>query len=277
MKPVAFDYVGVESISEIFEAFDLYGQDARILAGGQSLMAMLNYRLARPKALIDISKCRELNYVRIEKGALVVGAAATQASVEWRETLQQEVPLLKLAFPFISHFQIRNSGTVCGSIAHADPSAELPLCLAALQGDVVLLSKRGRRVLKPDEFVTGMLSTAIEPGEFLKEVRFPLATVGYRYAFDEVAMRRGDFAIVSAAVVMSRDEISLTIGGVADRPVRRVWPGSLTGPDIDEALNVFAWDLQAQSDSHASAGYRRHLVRELGRKLIFGMRHETIS
>jgi 2-furoyl-CoA dehydrogenase FAD binding subunit len=277
MKPVAIDYVRVESISDIFEAFDLYGQDARILAGGQSLMAMMNYRLARPRALIDISKCAELNYVRLEKSALVVGAAATQASVEWRETLQEEVPLLKSAFPFISHFQIRNSGTVCGSIAHADPSAELPLCLTALQGHVVVVSRHGQRVLKPDEFFTGMLSTAIEPGEFLKEVRFPLATAGCRYAFDEVAMRRGDFAIVGAAVVMSRDEISLAVGGVADRPVRRAWPGSLSDPDIEKALNEFAWDLHAQSDSHASAEYRRHLVRELGRKLIFGMRHETIS
>lgn len=277
MKPVPFDYVRVEKISEIFDAFESYGQDARILAGGQSLMAMMNYRLARPKALIDISRCPELAYVRVEKGALVVGAAATQASVEWRESLEREVPLLKLAFPFISHFQIRNHGTVCGSIAHADPSAELPLCLTALQGEVVLLSRHGQRVLKPDEFFTGMLSTAVEPGELVKEVRFPLAADGHRYAFDEVAMRRGDFAVAGVALDASPLEISLTVGGVADRPVRRTWPRSLAESDVDDALNEFAWDLQAQSDSHASAEYRRHLVRELGRKLIFGTRHETVS
>lgn len=277
MKPVAFDYVRIDQVAEIFDAFDAAGEDARILAGGQSLMAMLNFRLAKPGTLIDISRCADLDYVRIQDGALVVGAAATQASVEWRETLQQEVPLLDLVFPFISHFQIRNHGTVCGSVAHADPSAELPLCLTALKGSVVLQSRQRERVLAPEAFFTGMLSTAIEAGEFIKEVRFPLAIPGQRYAFDEVAMRRGDFAIVALAATATTDELALTVGGVADRPVRRHWPSSLRDADVDGALNEFAWDLQAQSDSHATAEYRRQLVRGLGRKLISEVRRETIS
>ncbi len=274
MKPCSFDYVRADRVQDIFEAFEHYGQEARILAGGQSLMAMINYRLARPKALIDISRCAELDYVRVRDGRLVVGAAVTQAKVQQRKALAREVPLLQLAFPYISHFQIRSRGTVCGSIAHADPSAELPLCLTALRGEVVLRSRSGRRTLAADEFFTGMLMTAIEEGEFIEEVRFPLAVDGCRYRFDEVAMRRGDFAIVSLAVVASASEIALTIGGVADRPVTRRWPRSA---DLPAVLAAFAWDLQAQSDPHVSASYRRHLVRSLGQRLITEVLDETVS
>jgi 2-furoyl-CoA dehydrogenase FAD binding subunit len=267
MKPAAFDYIRADSAEETVSLLARHGEDAKILAGGQSLMAMLNIRLAQPKMLVDISRCRDLDYVRIEKGMLAVGASATQASVETRATLASEVPLLDLAFPWISHFQIRNRGTVCGSLAHADPSAELPLCLAALQGEVVLRSQSGRRVLKADDFFQGMLMTAVRPGEIVEEVRFPLQQQGARYAFREVSMRHGDFAIVALAAVVTPDAIELTAGGVADRPQRRRWP-RLSGADLDAALNDFAWELDAEGDTHASAGYRRHLVRQLGRQLI---------
>jgi 2-furoyl-CoA dehydrogenase FAD binding subunit len=267
MKPAAFDYIRADSAEETVSLLARHGEDAKILAGGQSLMAMLNIRLAQPKMLVDISRCRDLDYVRIEKGMLAVGAAATQASVETRATLASEVPLLDLAFPWISHFQIRNRGTVCGSVAHADPSAELPLCLTALQGEVVLRAQSGRRVLKADDFFQGMLMTAVRPGEIVEEVRFPLRRQGARYAFREVSMRHGDFAIVALAAVVTPDAIELTAGGVADRPQRRRWP-RLSGADLDAALNDFAWELDAEGDTHASAGYRRHLVRQLGRQLI---------
>lgn len=267
MKPAAFDYIRADSAEETVNLLAQYGEDAKILAGGQSLMAMLNIRLAQPAMLVDISRCEDLDYVRVENGSLVVGAAATQASVETRASLATEVPLLDLAFPWISHFQIRNRGTVCGSVAHADPSAELPLCLTALQGDVVLRSKSGRRVVRADEFFQGMLMTAVRPGEIVEEVRFPLQQQGARYSFQEVSMRHGDFAIVALAAVVSDDTIELTAGGVADRPTRKRWD-RLTGGDLNDALNDFAWELEAQSDAHASAEYRRHLVRQLGRQLI---------
>jgi 2-furoyl-CoA dehydrogenase FAD binding subunit len=267
MKPAAFDYIRAESAEEAVGLLAQHSEDARILAGGQSLMAVLNIRLAQPKILLDISRCADLNYSRIENGNLVVGAAATQASVEWRRDLASEVPLLNLAFPWISHFQIRNRGTVCGSIAHADPSAELPLCMTALQGEIVLRSKSGRRVLKADDFFQGMLMTAVQPGELVEEVRFPLQKNGCRYAFEEVSMRHGDFAIVAVAAVVSDNAIELTVGGVADRPVRKQLP-LLRGADLESALNDFAWELEAQSDAHATAQYRRHLVRQLGQKLI---------
>lgn len=267
MKPAAFDYIRADSAEETVSLLSEYGEDAKILAGGQSLMAMLNIRLAQPAMLVDISRCKDLDYVRISDGKLVIGAAATQASVEMRTSLAQEVPLLNLAFPWISHFQIRNRGTVCGSVAHADPSAELPLCLTAIQGEVVLRSKSGRRVLKADEFFQGMLMTAVRPGEIVEEVRFPLKQNAARYGFQEVSMRHGDFAIVSLAVVLTETAIELTAGGVADRPLRKRW-ARLEGSDLEAALNDFAWELAAQGDAHASAQYRRHLVRQLGKQLI---------
>jgi 2-furoyl-CoA dehydrogenase FAD binding subunit len=267
MKPAAFDYIRADSGDETVALLAQYGEDAKILAGGQSLMAMLNIRLAQPAMLVDISRCGDLDYVRIADGLLVVGAAATQASVETRATLADDVPLLALALPSISHFQIRNRGTVCGSVAHADPSAELPLCLTALQGEVVLRSKAGRRVVKADDFFQGMLMTAVRAGEIVEEVRFPLRQPGAGYAFEEVSMRHGDFAIVAMAAVVTDSAIELTVGGVADRPQRRRWP-RLSGADLDTAINDFAWELDAESDAHASAEYRRHLVRHLGRRLI---------
>ncbi|MEW5890026.1 MAG: FAD binding domain-containing protein [Pseudomonadota bacterium] len=267
MKPGAFDYIRIDSAEEACELLAQYGDDARILAGGQSLMTVLNMRLAQPGLLLDVSRTAPLDYVRLQDDKLAVGAAATQASVEWRAGLAGEVPLLKLAFPHISHFQVRNRGTVCGSIAHADPSAELPLCLAALEGEVVLRSKKGRRVLKAGQFFQGMLLTARRPDELVEEVRYPLAATGTGYAFEEFSTRHGDFAIVACAAVVSRDGIRLAVGGVADRPRVARWP-HLEDSALDAALNDFAWDLEAQDDPHASAKYRRHLVRRLGRRVI---------
>jgi 2-furoyl-CoA dehydrogenase FAD binding subunit len=172
-----------------------------------------------------------------------------------------------MAFPHISHFQIRNRGTVCGSIAHADPSAELPLVLAALGGDVTLRSKKKKRVLKAEEFFQGMLMTAREPDELVEAVRFPLKKPGERYGFTEFSARHGDFAMVACAAVVTSDSIRLAVGGVADRPVVEKWP-RLHGEDLRSALNDLSWKLGAQDDAHISATYRRHLVRQLGWRVI---------
>src|ERR1700677_1703741 len=196
MKPASFDYLHAMTTQDALDALAETGEDARVLAGGQSLMAVLNMRLAQPRLLIDISRTEELNTVRVdnEAGYLVVGAAATQGSVEWREWLVNETPLLMMAFPYISHFQIRNRGTVCGSIAHADPSAELPLALALLGGEVVLTGTRGRRVLCAEDFCQGMLSTARGADELLEEVRFPLRRAGERYGLVAVSAPAGAVA-----------------------------------------------------------------------------------
>lgn len=268
MKPAAFDYVRADTADEAVQQLQARGSDARIMAGGQSLMAVLNMRLAQPSALIDISRTADLDGVRIEQGMLTVGAAVTQGRVEWRATLRQEVPLLAQAFPYISHFQVRNRGTVCGSVAHADPSAEIPLVLAALGGEVVLRNARKRRTLSAADFFQGMLMTARAPDELVEAVRFPLAQPGQRTAFAEFSARHGDFAIVSAAAVADGRGLRLAIGGVADRPSVAQWPAGLSGADLDTALNDFAWTLGAQDDAHASARFRRHLVRSLGAQVI---------
>ena len=267
MKPHAFDYARPDSAEEAVAMLAQAGDDARILAGGQSLMAVLNLRLAQPSVLIDISRVPDLNYVRTLGTHLAIGAAATQGSVEWRASLKNEVPLLAQAFPHISHFQIRNRGTVCGSVAHADPSAELPLALLALEGEVVLRSRRGRRVVAAADFFQGMLMTARAQDELVEEVRYPLAQANVRYAFDEFSGRHGDFALCAVAAVVRPDGIRLAVGGVSDRPTVRVWP-RLEGADLDAAINDFAWELGAKDDHHASAKFRRQLVRHLGRAAI---------
>ena len=267
MKPVAFDYARPDSVDETLALLAEHGDAARLLAGGQSLMALLNMRLAQPPLLIDISRIAALDYVRTEGVMLVVGAATTQATVEWRASLGREVPLLAAAFPHISHFQIRNRGTVCGSIAHADPSAELPLVLTALGGEVVLRSQRGRRTLAAEDFFLGTLTTAREPDELIEEVRFPQRQGGEGYGFAELAQRHGDFAIVACAAVANAREIRLAVGGASDRPRAQRWP-RLQGSELEMALNDFAWQLEAHDDPHASAPYRRHLVRQLGRRVV---------
>lgn len=267
MKPAAFDYVRVDSIAEVCELLARHGEDARILAGGQSLMAVLNMRLARPKRLLDISRSQALASARIDSGVLEVGAAVTQAAVESRPNLAQDVPLLALAFPWISHFQIRNRGTVAGSVAHADPSAELPLVLTALRGEVCLRSRRGTRRLAAADFFTGMLLTARAVDELIEAVRFPLARPGQGFGFEEFGIRHGDFALCAVAAVADARSLRVTVGGVADRPVACDWP-LLSGAALDEALNHLAWSLQARDEPQASAALRRRLVRHLGRRAI---------
>lgn len=267
MKPASFEYIRIDSAEEACALLAEYGDDARILAGGQSLVTVLNMRLAQPKLLLDISRSMPFDYTRIADGKLAIGAAATQASVEWRVHLAREVPILAQAFPNISHFQIRNRGTVCGSVAHADPSAELPLCLALLDGEVALRSRRGARVLKAGDFFQGMLMTARQADELVEEVRYPLAGTGTGYAFEEFSSRHGDFAIVACAAAVNGQSIRLAVGGVADRP-RVIALPRLAGNALDDALNDFAWALEARDDPHASAAYRRHLVRHIGRRVI---------
>ena len=169
--------------------------------------------------------------------------------------------------PHIGHFQTRSRGTVCGSIAHSDPSSELSLCLATLGGSVVLQSARATRVLAADEFQVGMLATARQPDELVTAVRFPVRKPSAGYAFAEMAQRHGDFAICAVAAVVHERYVRLGVGGVAEKPAVRDWP-SLADGEIDDALNEFAWELGGSDDIHANAAYRRDLVRKLGRRVI---------
>lgn len=267
MKPPAFDYVAAETLSEAAGILGEHGERARVISGGQSLMAMLNMRLTEPEILVDIATARDTDYIVVKDGHLCVGAGTTQAELEAWPGLADTCPLLKLAIPHIGHIQTRSRGTVCGSLCHADPSSELPLALATLGGAVRLVSSRGERAMNADDFQIGMLVTRKQPDEIMTEARFPVAKAGQRFGFREVARRHGDFAVVSVACVVEGDTITLGVGGVADRPTVRRWNG-LKESDLPSALNEFAWELGGYEDIHASARYRRELVRRLGRDLI---------
>jgi 2-furoyl-CoA dehydrogenase FAD binding subunit len=265
MKPAAFDYVRAEHLDEALQVLDQEGSDARIIAGGQSLMPMLNMRLAKPRTLIDIMRLTELARIERESGTVAVGAGVRQATLlAWPE-LGQSLRLAALALPWTGHVQTRSRGTVCGSIAHADPSAELPLVLCALGGDVHLRSRRRRRRAAAREFFAGMMATTRADDELIEAVSFPADQK--RCAFREVARRHGDFAIVACAVVATASGVRLAVGGVADTPVARDLP-RLDGSALDDALNAFAYELDARDDVHATARYRRDLVRLIGRDLV---------
>jgi len=265
MKPAAFDYVRADSLDEALDALAADGGDARIIAGGQSLMAMLNMRLARPKVLIDIMRVAELGLIEAKAGSVTVGAGVRQAALLAWPQLATALPLISLALPWTGHAQTRSRGTVCGSIAHADPSAELPLMLIALQGEVHLRSKKKRRCIAAKDFFTGMMVTEKSDDELIEAVSFPVGTSSS--AFREVSRRHGDFAIVACAAVATSTGVRLAVGGVADVPTARDWP-RLEGSALDDALNAFAYELEARDDVHATARYRRDLVRTIGRDLV---------
>jgi 2-furoyl-CoA dehydrogenase FAD binding subunit len=267
MKPAAFDYIKADTVQEVTQLLDEYGAEARILAGGQSLLPMLNMRLARPTVLIDVMRIQALAAIAVEKDVIVMPAAVRQAeALQWL-TLDAQLPLLASALPWVGHYQTRSRGTICGSVAHADPSAEIPLCLVALQGEIRLRSKRKSRKVPAEAFFTGMMLTDKADNEFIEAVACPIRRPHSGYAFAEVGRRHGDFAIVACAGTADDRRMRLAVGGVADRPTARDFP-LLTGSALDDALNAFAWELGAGDDVHATARYRRDLVRKLGRQVL---------
>jgi 2-furoyl-CoA dehydrogenase FAD binding subunit len=267
MKPAPFDYARPDTLEEVTEILQKYGDEARIIAGGQSLMPMMNMRLVRPEVVVDIAGVNEFQGVSAGNRSVEVGALVTQAELEEWPELNEKLLVVGQAIPHIGHFQTRNRGTVCGSICHADPSSELPLCLALLGGEVELASRQGRRRVIADDFQISTLTTAKEANEVVTKAVFPCAKKGDRFSFTEFYHRHGDFAVVAVAAMRRENTIRLAIGGVADRPEVREW-SQLEMNEIDDALNDFAWDLGGSDDIHATAQYRRELVRHLGRKVI---------
>jgi 2-furoyl-CoA dehydrogenase FAD binding subunit len=259
MKPRPFDYVRPDTIEEAVALLAEYGDDARVLAGGQSLMAMLNLRIVEAAALIDISRIAALDVIREVGDTIEIGAAVTQNKLLAWPQLAEKLPLVAAALPHVGHFQTRNKGTVCGSIAHADPSSELPLALALLGGEIVLNSQRGQRVLAVQDFQQDMLTTARASDELITAIRFPVAK-GVGVAFREVARRHGDFAIVAvAAVAANKNTVRLGVAGMAGKPMVRQIPAQ------DSAAAIAAWadQLEGYEDLHASAALRRDLFRNL--------------
>jgi 2-furoyl-CoA dehydrogenase FAD binding subunit len=267
VKPAPFDYVRAETVSEAHAVLSQAGEDARVLAGGQTLIPMLSMRLARPKVLIDIMAIGALAKVEHAPAYLRIGAAVRQAELLARPDLDALQPLLALALPWVGHAQTRSRGTLCGSVAHADPSAEIPLVLLALDGAVELSAKGRCRTVAADAFFTGVMSTDRRDDELIEAIRVPTRSPGTGYAFREFGRRYGDFAIVACAAVAGAHGTRLAVGGVADRPTSRQF-GDLAGSTLDRALEDFAFDLEARDDLHATAAYRRGLIRSLGRSVI---------
>lgn len=287
MKAAPFAYVRPGTLEDTVA--ELARDGAKVLAGGQSLVPVLAMRLGRPTQLVDINAVPELNQLTRDDGAVRIGATVRQRRVQ-RDELSAAVPLLRLALPWIGHREIRSRGTVCGSIAHADPSAELPAVASCLDATMVLTSAGGRREVPARDFFTGALSTALQPDELLTEIRFPVTQPGEGFGFGEFARRHGDFALAGVAARVRTDHNSpvarITCFGISDVPVtadaseqlRAALEHTGTAParaDLQRALAAHAEGVahdvvDTGGDAHASPAYRRRLIaallaREVGR------------
>lgn len=281
LKPPRFRYCAPHILDDALGLLEQQGDETKILAGGQSLVPLLNMRLAAPTNLLDINRIAELNYIQPEDAYLALGATVRQSQVEHSVIIQEKHPLLIEAIWHIGHMQIRNRGTIVGSLAHADPAAELPALLTCLGGTLLLQKSSGERVLSPEAFFHGYLETALEPGEMIVEARFPWVDPRAGWAFQEFARRSGDFALVGAAAVLIAAEdgtcqsARMAFAGVAGAPVRgREVEQVLEGNPLNErTLNRAAEVARAvvssdMSDVHATVEYRRVLTAELTRRVL---------
>jgi 2-furoyl-CoA dehydrogenase FAD binding subunit len=260
MKAAPFAYVRPATLAEAVAELAAGEGDAKVLAGGQSLVPMLAMRLARPATLVDLGAVAALTVLRRDGDVLEVGAMVRQRELE-HSAEAAAVPLLGMALPWVGHRELRSRGTVGGSIAHADPAAELPAVAACLDAELLVTGPDGERIVPAREFVTGALSTDLGPAEVLTSVRFPVARPGDGHGFGEVARRHGDFALAGVAVRVRGDEAVLTAFGVSDRPVTRDGTDLLRGDDRPRAAAVLAAEMvDTAGDVHGSADYRRHLL-----------------
>jgi carbon-monoxide dehydrogenase medium subunit len=272
VKPAPFEYVDPRSVDEALTHLGQHGDDAKVLAGGQSLVPMMNFRLARPRVLVDVNRVAGLETLAERDGLLHVGALVRQRALERWATARQ--PLVAAALRVVGHAAIRVRGTVAGSIAHADPAAELPALLLCLEGSVVTRSPRGERAIPAGDFFLGPLSTALAPDELVVETRWPLPPPGTGWGFHEVARRHGDFALVGVAATctLRGDRVArarVTILGCGSTPLRASEAeAALTGQPpsaavVEQAARAGAARLPAHDDLHADAAYRRRAARTL--------------
>jgi CO/xanthine dehydrogenase FAD-binding subunit len=278
MKPAPFDYIRPETLAEACEIL-ASDDDARIIAGGQTLIPMLAMRLARPAKLIDILRLKELHGIRAEPDAVVIGAVTRQVEVERSEIVRRSLPLLAKALPWVGHPPTRNRGTVGGSVANADPSAEIPLVVVTLGAEIEIAKPSDRALMPADEFFIGPMLTSVNPGDCVCAVRFPLWRKGrIGTGFHEVSARQSDFAFVAAAAQVALDEAgrcieaTLGLGGVGDRAIR-IDVAALVGEQpssasIKDVVRAGTADLEASSDLHASADYRRRVALTLGTRAL---------
>jgi carbon-monoxide dehydrogenase medium subunit len=281
MKSAPFAYDAPETVDEAVALLAEHASDAKILAGGQSLVPLMNMRLARPSVLVDITRIAELRFIRVdEDGSLAIGAGTRQVEAERSVDVARGWPMLIEALRLIGHTTIRNRGTVGGSLAHADPAAELPVAAIALDATFRLVSPRGERTVRARDAYVDYLTTVIEPDELLAEVRIPAPTPRTGSAFLEVSRRFGDYALVAAAATVSLDDdgrcsdATVALGGVAATPVLAgPRDGELSGRRLDEAAlreasRNYARGLQPPEDMHADAAYRSEVAEVLARRAL---------
>jgi aerobic carbon-monoxide dehydrogenase medium subunit len=293
MKPAPFEYYAPLELPEALDLLERYGDEAKILAGGQSLMPLINLRLARPRVVIDINRLYNLDAISTAPdGGLTIGALARQRTLERSTIVQEQNPMLAAAMPLIGHFQIRNRGTIGGSLVHADPAAELPAVSLLLGGEFLLRSKSGARLVAAADFFLGYLATACRPGELLTEIRLPKWRSDEAWAVVEIARRKGDFALAGVALRAALDgagalqNARIVMFGVGGKPQRMEHGEALLkGRRIDEALlgelsRVVSEELDPDSDVHASAAYRKEVGGVLVRRALqsaWAKATETVS
>lgn len=279
MKPAPFVYHAVRTAREAVAVLADLRDQGRVLAGGQSLVPLMNFRLAQPAHLVDINPVAELDFIRSDDGLLAIGARTRQATLERSLEAARRAPLLVDAVKLVGHPPIRHRGTVGGSIAHSDPAAELPAALLAMDGEIAVASARRQRTISAADFFTGPFSTALSPDELLTEIRVRAWPAGSGHAFLEFSRTHGNFAVVGAAVLLHLDgnrvdRAAIALCGVAGTPVRAVSAekrliGSVPTPEVQEAAAVTATaDLQPPSDVHGTADYRRKVARAYVRRAL---------
>ena len=273
MKPAPFTYHDPRTIAEAVDLLATH-EDARLLAGGQSLMPMLNFRFVQPGHLVDLNGVEELNYLARAGEDITIGAMTRQRALERSSGLADLAPIIPLALQQVGHWQTRARGTIGGSLCHFDPSAELCNLAALFDATLVLARKGGERVLAFADFGQGYLATAAEPGELLREIRLKHWARGHGFAFEEFAMRHGDFAICAVSCLTTLrasgeiDDIAIAVSGVAPGPARlreveAAMKGQKPGRDLFRFAATRASDLEATSDAYVTAAYRKHLARVL--------------
>jgi aerobic carbon-monoxide dehydrogenase medium subunit len=281
MKPPPFEYAAPRSLDEALSLLAEHGEEAKVLAGGQSLIPVLNFRLTRPSMLIDINDLAELAAITPLNGrGLRIGAMARQRAAERSADLASRAPLVAQALPFVAHPQIRNRGTIGGSLAHADPAAELPAVMLALEATFELRSRSAQRTLTADAFYTGLFSTALAPDELLVACEVHAAPAGVQWGFDEVARRHGDFALMAVAAGVGLDAsgriafarlayVNAGAGPVRARAVEQILAGNAPSTALwTAAADALNHEIDPPSDVHASSDYRRHLAGVLTRRLL---------
>jgi CO/xanthine dehydrogenase FAD-binding subunit len=278
MKPAPFEYFDPMTKEEVFKLLDELADDAKLLAGGQSLLPMMNYRLARPMYLIDINKIRGMDYIREENGQIYIGALTRERSIEESELIKSKIPILVEAASSIGFLPIRNKGTIGGSIAHADPSAELCLMMQILEAQIKVESSQDSRWINAEDFFLTYLTTALQPNEMITEIKIPIPPAGTVRSFQSFSWRQGDFAIVSVAIMLAInnggmcENAKIGLGGVNPTPIRAMdAEGTLKGEKIGEKLIDAAASQAAEAadpdyDIHSSAEYKREMARVFTKK-----------